>query len=291
VAPPTQPTLHHLTGVWTRSLLLWEDGRRDEASDVTWLQGPSWYVDLRQPADSSDFRGMTGLRGITCLRDLGPPQLAWLATQEGFAGRLRHEEDAFEWRRVVDLQPPSPVPDAGRLRFDDGQLIEEGRDQPYVEHWQLTGHPAYPTAGGWLRDRATGQMAVLVRVGDRFGYARGRNAVLPVGTTLAELVLGAGSARERQELVDCEISLGTVGTRHWVVDRSSLPYRRGHALDPVLGDAHRMTTVDVTPVGEPMVRTWDVLVMEGELAAFNRAHSRRPVPQHPSISPTAEAST
>jgi hypothetical protein len=219
-------------------------------------------VDLRQPADSPD------LDGIRCLRDLGPPQLAWLATQEGFAGRLRHDGVAFEWDRAVDLQPPSHLPDVGRLRFDDGKLVEDGRDQPYVEHWRLTGHPARPTAGGWLRECATGQTAVLVRVGDRFGYARGRSEILPVGATLAELVQGARSSTRRQQLVNCEVSIGTVRTRHWVVDRSSLPYRRGHVLDPVLCDADRITTRDVTPAGEPMVRTWDVLLVAGDVAAF-----------------------
>lgn len=268
MALSSAPAFPQLCGAWTRSLLIDGDGRRDETTDVIWLQGPRLYVDLRQPAGAPD------LRHIARLRDLDGPALAWMAAQEGFAGRLCTVDDAYEWRRDVDLQPPAALPDAGRLRFDSGTLVEHGRDRPYVEHWKpLPG--TGPSVALSLRDREDGRPGVLVLVGGRFGYARGRAEQLPGGATLAELVLGADSDTRRRALFDCEVSMGSVdpaGPDGWVIGRSSLPYRRGRPLRPELrGDL--LTTFDALPDGRPAVRGWDVLDAEGDLHVFPQAGS------------------
>jgi hypothetical protein len=59
--------------------MTWPNGRRDTTTWVNWLQGPSFYVDLRQPSGRPDFREATSLD------QLSRPQIEWLATQEGFA--------------------------------------------------------------------------------------------------------------------------------------------------------------------------------------------------------------
>lgn len=133
-------------GVWRRELLVGADGRRDDTTDVCWLQGPSFYVDLRVPA--------------------GPDG----APVEGFAGRLVEDEGRHRWERLVDLHPPGLHPDVGTLTRQGELLVETGWHEPYVEHWRRDGGAV---ADGWALQlhRTTGRLAVLIRVGDQFGLA------------------------------------------------------------------------------------------------------------------------
>ena len=85
-------------GLWERSLIAWPDGRQDTTTFVAWLQGPSLFTDLRQPANPPSFDG------VSCLDDLQPQHLDWLVRQEGFAGRFLRDGDAFEWRRIIDFE-------------------------------------------------------------------------------------------------------------------------------------------------------------------------------------------
>src|SRR5439155_26331522 len=87
-------------GLWRRTLLIDSDGSRDVSTDVAWLQGIIAYADTR-----------------------------------GFAGRLSQHDDVFEWQRLIDIQPPGPFPDAGRMRWEAGALVEVGVHEDYVEHW------------------------------------------------------------------------------------------------------------------------------------------------------------
>ena len=34
--------------------------------------------------------------------------------------------DVFEWRRLIDIGPPGPFPDAGRMRWESRALVEVG---------------------------------------------------------------------------------------------------------------------------------------------------------------------
>jgi hypothetical protein len=97
------------TGLWRRTLLIDSDGSQDIGTGVAWLQGITAFVDTR-----------------------------------GFAGRLNQHGDVFEWQRLIDIEPPGPFPDAGRMRWEVSVLIEVGVHQDYVEHWVRHAGPAAP---------------------------------------------------------------------------------------------------------------------------------------------------
>jgi hypothetical protein len=229
------------------------DGSRDAETSVTWLQGRTFFADLRQRPGRPDMSGVFGLHDLSCA------QIDWLASQEGFAGTLAEDDDCIEWTRRIDYQPPSSSADAGRVRFEEGRLIEEGRDVAYVEHWTRGEEPA--TAACWgasLEDAEAGFRAWIVRAGAAFMFARARTQTLPTGARLAELVRGAGSLAEKRALVDCEISLGSVGARGWRIERSTLPFREGRVLTvEVSADSLHVHEADAR-------RIWRIDAMEGE---------------------------
>jgi len=254
-----------MLGLWHRSLLVRADATRDTATWVGWLQGPTAFVDLRLPAGRPSFRGVRGLS------DLTRQHTAWLASQEGFAGRLNREGEVFVWHRVLDYQPASATADAGRLRQEREYVVEEGRDTPYIEHWHHEPGTTAPVVAARLRDQQTGCDGFVVRVGKTFMYARaGSSASLPVGTHLADHVEAAPSLRAAQELVDCEISFGRVTAEGgFVIERSSLPFREGAHLDPALDPVrHAFRSSDVTDEGHVKRRSWGVIELEGDAAAL-----------------------
>jgi hypothetical protein len=92
-----------LTGLWRRSLIIWPDGRRDETTDVAWLQGERASIDLRQPAGlpgqvTGDLRGGRGDLGSTN----GAPQV--VATIRRPPGR-EDARTALRWGT-----PSGPLP-------------------------------------------------------------------------------------------------------------------------------------------------------------------------------------
>jgi hypothetical protein len=131
-------------GLWRRTLLIEADGSRDTGTDVTWLQGITAYVDSR-----------------------------------GFAGTLNQRGDVFEWHRALDLEPPGPHPDAGAMRWQDGNLVETGVYADYVEHWSRDGFVGTPCGAVFLV-APDGEKGLLVRVGDHFGWAGGGEVVIDV---------------------------------------------------------------------------------------------------------------
>jgi hypothetical protein len=242
-------------GLWERSLIAWPDGREDRTTRVAWLQGQRIFADLRQPAAPPSFEG------VSCLEDLDAEHCLWLATQEGFAGRLVHAGEAFEWQRAVDFQCPGDAVDAGYLDFADGMMIERGRDIPYIEHWHHTSAGSDPRFAAELRD-ADGVSGFVVRVGDIFMYVRDRTAPLPHGGSLTELVAQASPAIARG-LLDCEISLGRVRGGLWLIGRSSLPFRVGSDLGLARSGYDRRVTVhDVTADGMPTTRQWTIVDLD-----------------------------
>jgi hypothetical protein len=112
------------------------DGSRDTGTNVSWLQGITGYVDSR-----------------------------------GFAGRLGQHGDVFEWQRLIDIESPGPFPDAGRMCWEAGTLIETGVHEDYVEHWFREGGPAAPCWAVFATE------AILLRAGAQFGWAD-RNGVV-----------------------------------------------------------------------------------------------------------------
>jgi len=125
------------SGLWQRTLLIESDGSHDTSSGVAWLQGSTAYVDTR-----------------------------------GFAGRLGQHDDVFEWQRLIDVEPPGPHPDAGRMRWEAGVLIEVGVHEDYVEHWVRKDGPAAPCWAIFAED------AILLRAGAHFGWADRNGVVL-----------------------------------------------------------------------------------------------------------------
>lgn len=256
------PAIAELRGLWRRSLIAWPDGRRDETTWVNWLQGARLYVDLRQPVGRPDFSG------VACLGDLAPAHFGWLAAQEGFAGELCRDGGIFEWRREIDFQPPGVQLDRGRLFLADDMMIEEGADVPYVEHWHREAAAAAPVSALRLFDPVEGCRGLLLRVGGLFMYARARRAELRAGCHLADCVAGAPTVAAAQALLDCDISQGTVASSGWIVRRSSLPFREGRRIDPVLAPGGVLALADITADGRAFARRWTVLEAEGALDAF-----------------------
>jgi hypothetical protein len=219
-----------LQGLWHRSLISWPGRPSDTTTSVRWLQGSRAYIDLRQPMPLPDFSH------VRSREDLTLEECAWLARQEGFAGHLRFDGTYFEWIREIDFQPPSAIADAGTLHWDDDVLIETGRDCDYVEHWHRD--PTVAATPTSITDRRDSRAAravpqsVLLQVGPNFMYARDRTAPLDKAyRTLTEYLRAAPDLHHARELVDCEISFGTVEESGLRITASTLPYRVGARLE------------------------------------------------------------
>jgi hypothetical protein len=236
---PTIASVSDLQGLWRRSLIAWPGRPSDTTTSVRWLQGPRAYIDLRQPMP------LPGFSHVRSREDLSFEDCAGLARQEGFAGHLHFDGRHFEWVREIDFQPPAPTADAGSLRWEGDVLVETGRDADYVEHWHRDPSAARtPTTLTYMQDSpATGDApgargvpekpsAVLLRVGPIFMYARDRAAPLDKGyRTLTEYIEAAPDLQHARELIDCEISFGTVEESGLRIAASTLPYRIGALLE------------------------------------------------------------
>jgi hypothetical protein len=208
-----------LSGVWLRSLYRGPAGESDDQTQVTWIQAGTAFVDLRQPP---------GRPWFDCSRDLTitNTQQVWLRSQQAFAGTLVHDDGGYRWQREIDLQPAGPHPDAGSLHYDGEVLVEHGRHVDYVEHWVPAGGLQRPVSAARLID-PDGRPGLLVRVGEDFGWARGR--------------------LRHHEFLDCEFAIGRIKESEWRIVSSTLPLREGVVFD-----------ADALPTD------WTVLSIEGE---------------------------
>jgi hypothetical protein len=222
----------HLVGRWRRGLLRSPDGD-DRASDVSWLQGPARYVDLRLPPSRPSVA-----------MDPGLGDLVLIADRQGFAGTFRWDGDVGSWQRAIDLQPPQPLPDEGRLDLrgpaaealagTTDLLVETGIHSPYVEHWWRDADGDPPAACACGHDER-GRAVVVVRTGRFVGLARDRDGALPTGVRdLAEAIRGAADVAAARRIADCEISWGTVDGAGWHLLRSTLPWREDVTVQPEL---------------------------------------------------------
>jgi hypothetical protein len=255
--------LSDVQGLWQRSLIEWPDGRRDTTTIVTWLQGPTFFGDLRTPTQRPDFSS------ASCRNNLTSDQIKWLSTQAGFAGQLVFDGQFFEWQRMIDFQPKAATPDAGRLWFENGKMIEEGRYAPYIEHWHRDEKdPKSPSGALQLTQLDTGVAGLLVRAGQRFMYARDRSMPLATGYTLSERVIAA-DLDEARALIDCEISFGCIIRSDWIIEASSLPYRERASIMPILSnDMTQFESTDVEGDGTPIKRLWNVVEIEGDMSSI-----------------------
>jgi hypothetical protein len=240
-------------GLWRRTLIERPGSAPDRSTAVFWLQGRSGFVDLRQPPDRPSFEH------VRCLRQLGDREIAWLASQEGFAGTLAVAGDRAEWHRAIDIQPATGIADRARLSRIGDRLAEYGTEAEYFEEWELQPGETEPCwdvalADGALRGR-------LLRVGAVFAYARSRPRPLAGEGTLAARVAAAPSLAARQDLVDIEISLGRIVDDRWTIERSSLPFKEGTILAPqaIADRPERLQIADLEPGGDMLMRRWHIV--------------------------------
>lgn len=248
-----------LSGLWTRSIQVWADGRRDDSTKVAWLQGASIFADLRQP---TDVEGQ--FRHVTCLQELTVSDCARLAHQHAFAGVFAARDGFFEWTRHIDYQPAQGKIDAGHLFWQDDYLVEEGLQKEHFEHWHRDpASSVKPCWGTILKGAADGVWGSLLRVGDLFMYSRDRAGSLPAGS-LAEAVRNAANEQEAQSLIDFEVSFGIVSAEGWRIIRSTLPFREDQLFHFQFGGNAGLESEDILSDGTNMTRTWEIINSEGD---------------------------
>lgn len=247
--PDTPPVPPALRCVWRRSLLRVPGTADDTTTTVFWLQAARWHADIRIPAGRPDFSG------VQRLEDCSDAQLAWLATQQGFAGVTTVDPRSQEtnWLRLVDFQPPSALPDAGYTEFTQGMLVETGVHADYVEHWHRV--PATDNGCAVFRRLDSDSTELLMTAGSMVMRVRARSAGFgPQGWGSGELL--------RQQL-DFEISCGVRNARGWRVQHSTFPWLEGRqqGVDLIdLDDGSVRMTVD------GLSSRWEVLEWTPPLA-------------------------
>lgn len=205
--------------MFTRTLLTRPDGTNDTTTEVTWIQGDRLYCDLRRSLDGTHV--------------------------EGFAGPVVEHDAAgvIEWVHTIDLASGDGI-DAGTfVRLDPTTLVEHGLYEEYVEHWRIAVGPeidgSVQVREHALNDPSDGARGVLVRVGDRFGFAHtgGQSpAEVCIGSVVEECWTVTHSSRASRVGTDFApvTGDGTLTTtepsgngglhrRHWLIDRSDLP--------------------------------------------------------------------
>ncbi len=203
-------------GVWRRSLLRAPGIADDTTTTVFWMQASRWHADIRIPAGRPDFSG------VSSLDECNDAQLAWLATQQGFAGVTTVDTATYatQWLRQVDFQPPSPLPDAGHAKFERGMLVETGIHADYTEHW----HREPDTDAGFsvFHRLDDGVPALLLTAGIKIMFVRARSTAFGVE--------GWGSGDSLRRQLDVEISFGERNADGWKIQCSTLPWREGRRV-------------------------------------------------------------
>ena len=250
--------LRDVRGAWRRSLLVRPNGDRDFASFVVWMQGARHFVDLRQPPGRPCFAE------VAAACDLTWTHLAWMTRQEGFAGELVLDGEFVEWRRSLDLQPPTGDADSARLWFEGATLVEQGRHAPYLERWEpLLAAP--PVRAASARLRRDGREGVVVRCDGWFMLMLGRHLPLPPGPPLAARLAAGPTLAEAQGLFACEVALGRAAPGAWRVERSTLPWHEGRAMSPRLTGGAGWMHALAGAADEP---AWRITEADGDPAAL-----------------------
>jgi hypothetical protein len=218
-----------LRGVWTRDWIM-QNKVKTTTVDVHYLQTPSYFADMRIP------RNRPALSRARSFADLTEAQLRWLGRQNGFTGLTTLSGAVATWNHDIQFQPSDGSPDTGRLqRLGVGRMREHGLDDSYVESWRASGD-------GMSRflvvrvEHAGRLLKTLVVVGNQFMYVRNRNVALPAAASFDALFDDAKPGREQMEhYLDCEFSMGRIrgGAVPWEIERSTLPWRKGHHVELV----------------------------------------------------------
>ena len=207
------------------------DGLVDATTKVIWLQTSLLYCDIRIPADRPEFGDCASLT------DLDDEALRWLAGQQGFAGHLESADDLCFWHRHIDLQPPSPMPDAGRMHATGDRTIESGLFQHYTEAWRLAeAGDSDVLAAKLLLQGGAGEAALsqgfLLAQGDSFMFALERRTPPEQRSALLRKAYHDFEREALLAALDFEISLGTRrnGRLPWEITLSTLPFLEGRSL-------------------------------------------------------------
>ena len=246
-------TLADLEGLWRREFIQVDGYAVDRSAHVIWLQAGTFFCDLRQP------EGLPRFGGSRCLRDLSAEQLQELAQQEGFGGVLTLGNGVAEWHRQIDYRPASGIADRACLACDGDALMEYGTERPYTERWLRERMSCAARWGARYAVATRGQAASLVRAGNYLMFARDRPVALASGTTLAECLVAVDTLEERQDLLDFEISFGTIGASgDWRIERSTLPFKAGTSwpLPALPAPPDRLKIEDLTADGRVVTRLW-----------------------------------
>lgn len=218
----------HYLGVWQRRLLE-SPAERDSASQVYWLQTARWHADLRIPAGRPDFGG------VSRLDQCSAEQLAWLATQQGFAGITRVQDTRCTWQRHADFQPDNGSRDIGHMTFCGDRVVETGAEADYLEIWQRLPDSRGACAALQLESEygtPPQRPTWLLWAGEYFAYVRARSEPLPAAANLGQLIAEIRPARSQLlDWLDFEISFGRrSGADPWRIERSTLPFREGRRI-------------------------------------------------------------
>lgn len=228
------PVPDRYRGVWARRLLETPQ-QRDENTYVRWLQTSLWHADLRIPAKAP-----------------GTDAPLQLASQQGFCGVTQVEQQASgevcTWQRRLDFQPPRADVDAGLMVFEAPErVIETGVHAPYLEIWERlpdsTGRfialAGLDEAGGDTQERflVAGRYAMQVRP---------RRLAWPADTQAGQTLLDVMARHPgiAQNLLDFEISFGTLDGGHWTIEQSSLPTLSGASF-PFAVRQHKDTQANI----------------------------------------------
>ncbi|KRC01277.1 hypothetical protein ASE11_06595 [Hydrogenophaga sp. Root209] len=210
------PDRYH--GVWQRTLLQ-TPATHDTTTWVRWLQTGLWHGDLRVPPEA----------------DRTTP--AGRAEQQGFGGTtlITHPDagqpEVCTWQRQIDLQPPRSTPDAGHMVFEAPDCVHEtGIHGQYFEVWErLPGSLGTRIALAALDATGAPTAERLLVAGRYLMHLRPRSAAWPAGTapddSLAEVV--ARHPQRAEDLLDFDISFGTLEHGVWTIERASVPALEG----------------------------------------------------------------
>lgn len=204
-------SLAELSGVWKRSLLIDEAGKKDTESRVFWLQSAKLCGDIRQHLLSSALADLSWNDGLPFI--------------DAFAGELIEISGVFRWEPALSYRGPSGPPDEGRLSWIGKDLREDGVHKNYVEHWVRIARASRKDYALAMRNQGSGRCVVL-KIGRFLFYSRQRSGrpsdkaefslfeLLPEGARLVLSTAESGQAiYPRLEFADADRQ--TVRISHW----------------------------------------------------------------------------
>lgn len=253
-------------GLWQREFIRLGDGTEDRTTRVFWAQTSSWFIDLRVPNNRAPHLVKSGFGDLTlddCLT---------LAAQKGFAGRLSVKGSRCTWHRLLDYRPPTGRSDTGevvvrgdtlRERGDASAVLATDYEELYIRRVSVDkGCVALALKEGGSSWCGNGP-AVLILLGDKFLFARGRPEPLSQAESLADLVRAAWPDRRRiAQLLDCEVSMGDIGPGEWRVTLSTVPRREQQRLMPRVTPTHTKERNELILDTDQGQTIWDIAEAE-----------------------------